>query len=36
MSIKIGTTSIKDVYYGNNKIAKIYKGSTLVYESAAS
>lgn len=34
MSLKIGTTSISDIYKGTTKIDAIYKGTILVYSSA--
>lgn len=35
MPIYKGSQKIKDIYYGNIKIGKIYKGSTLLYTSLA-
>lgn len=32
MSLKLGSTSIGDIYLGNTKVAEVYLGSTKVYE----
>lgn len=35
MPIKLGSTGLGAIYNGSNKIAKIYKGSDLVYQSVS-